>query len=379
MKRRNNGAGHIRQKPDGRWEALYYVNGERRYITGRKGETATDVQRRLNEALHNLDRGIEAPKDNRQTVGEYMASWLVTTKPTVELTYWDRAETLNRLYITPQLGKVPLTKLTAQQVQQLYAYVLDLPRSPGTVTKMHVILHKALEDALKLGLISRNVAHVVTKPKIGRHDLNTYTPEQANRLLEAARGDRVEALYVLMLTTACRLGELLGLRWSSLDLDRREMRITAAMKELRGHMNLGIPKTPHSIRTIPLTHRAVDALRQHHINQKIEYLKHGGNWNPDGLVFCTTAGTPMNRGAFRLRQYIPMLQKAGLHYIRPHDLRHTAATLLFLEGVPPLVVSEMLGHASPTFTMSVYGHVQAEMREKARDTMERLFAANPGK
>jgi integrase len=220
---------------------------------------------------------------------------------------------------------------------------------------------------------------LVTKPKIGRHDLNTYTPEQANWLLEAAKGDQLEALYVLMLTSACRLGELLGLRWSSLDLERREMRITAAMKELRGHLALGIPKTPHSIRTIPLTHLAVDALRKHHVAQTVERLKHGGDWNPDGLVFCSTAGTPMPRGHFRLRQYIPMLQKAGLPYIRPHDLRHTAATLLFLEGVPPLVVSEMLGHASPTFTMSVYGHVQAEMREKARDTMERLFAANSEK
>ncbi len=157
------------------------------------------------------------------------------------------------------------------------------------------MLHKSLEDAVKLGLVYRNVADLVTKPKIGRHDLNTYTPEQANKLLEAAQDDRVEALYVLMLTSACRLGELLGLRWSSLDLERREMRITASMRELRGHMNLGIPKTPHSIRTIPLTHRAVEALRKHHVSQTVERLKHGANWNPAGLVFCTTAGTPMNR------------------------------------------------------------------------------------
>src|SRR5260370_24684108 len=94
MKRRNNGAGHIRQKPDGRWEALYYVNGERRYITGRKGEPAADVQKRLNEALHNLDRGIEAPRDNRQTLGEYLAAWLITTKPSVEYSSWNRHETV---------------------------------------------------------------------------------------------------------------------------------------------------------------------------------------------------------------------------------------------------------------------------------------------
>src|SRR5262249_34946217 len=117
MKRRNNGAGHIRQKPDGRWEALYYVNGERRYITGRKGESAADVQRRLNEALHNLDRGIEAPKDNRQTLGEWLDQWLAIKKATKEYSYWKRCETVLRLYVKPTLGKVPLTKVTASQIQ----------------------------------------------------------------------------------------------------------------------------------------------------------------------------------------------------------------------------------------------------------------------
>src|SRR5215813_4923503 len=104
MKRRNNGAGHVRQKSDGRWEALYYLNGERRYITGRKNETATDVQKRLNEALHNLDRGIETPRDNRQTVGDYLDSWLIAKKPTIEPTSWDRCEESFRLYVKPALG-----------------------------------------------------------------------------------------------------------------------------------------------------------------------------------------------------------------------------------------------------------------------------------
>jgi integrase len=165
----------------------------------------------------------------------------------------------------------------------------------------------------------------------------------------------------------------------ALDLDRREMQITAAMKERSGHMALGTPKTPHSRRTIPLTSMAVDALRRHHINQTVERLKHGAGWNLDGLVFCTTAGTAMSRNTFRIRDYKRMLEKAGLPYTRPHNLRHTAATLLLLEGVQPLVVSDMLGHASPALTQATYGHIQAGMREQARDKMERLFAANPGK
>ncbi len=378
-KRRNNGAGHIRQKPDGRWEALYYVSGERRYITGRKGETASDVQKRLNEALHNLDRGIEAPRDNRQTVGEYLDSWLVTKKPTIEPTSWDRCEESFRIYVKPALGKVALTKLTAQQIQQLYAQVLALGRAPGTVAKIHMALHKALEDALRLDIVARNVSDLVDKPKDTHKEIQTLSAEQVKQLFEAAKGERLEALIILMFFTTCRFGELAGLRWSSLDLDRAEMRITAAMKEQRGHMRLGTPKTPHSVRTIPLASYAVAALRQHHVNQKVEYLKHGGNWNPDQLIFCTLAGTPISRNHFRSRVWTRLLEKAGLAYVHPHALRHSGATFLYSMKVPPHAITSFLGHSSVAFTQSTYGHLQAAMLEDARKAMESLLAANPEK
>jgi integrase len=296
--RRNNGAGHIRQKPDGRWEALYYVNGERRYITGRKGETAADVQKKLNEALHNLDRGIEAPRDNRQTVGEYLDSWLVIKKPSVEYSYWKRCEAVIRLYVIPAFGRIPLTKLTAQQIEHLYAQVIATGKAPNTVAKIHIALHKALEDALRKDLVARNVADLVSKPKVPHMEMQTYTPEEANQLLDAAQDDRLEALYVLMLTSACRLGELLGLRWTALDLDRGEMQITSAMKDVGGHQSLGKPKTAHSRRTIPLTARAVEALRKHHVAQTVERLKHGGDWNPHKLVFVTSHGTTYSQTNF---------------------------------------------------------------------------------
>lgn len=204
--------------------------------------------------------------------------------------------------------------------------------------------------------------------------VKTYTPEQANQLLEAARDDRLEALFVLMLTNACRLGELLGLRWTALDLERGEMRIETAMKDVGGYHQLGQPKTLHSLRTIPLTPLAVASLKRHKARQAEEQLASPNrDWNEHKLVFCTTVGTSYSQTNWRKQQYIPMLKKAGLPYIRPHDLRHTAATLLLLEGVQPLVVCEMLGHASVAFTLATYSHVQAAMRKPARDAMERLF------
>jgi integrase len=176
-----------------------------------------------------------------------------------------------------------------------------------------------------------------------------------------------------MLTTACRLGELLGQRWGALDLERGELKVTAALKDVQGHRSLGTPKTPHSRRTIPLTPVAVASIKRHQARQKEEKLQHSADWNPDGLVFCTTAGTSYSQTNWRKQQYLPMLQKAQLPYIRPHDLRHTAATLLLHEGVNVKVVSDKLGHASIAFTLDTYGHVQAEMRKPARDAMERLI------
>jgi integrase len=313
----------------------------------------------------------------------YLDTWLLTKQPEVEYGYWLRCEQYVRLHIKPSLGRMPLAKLTPQHLSTLYAQKLAAGVAPNTVRHLHATLHVALEDALRHDLVARNIADLVRPPKTPHLEMQTYTPEQANQLLETARGDRLEALYVLMLTTACRLGELLGLRWPALDLERGEMQIASALKDVASHRSLGTPKTPRSRRMIPLTPRAIECLRRHRTAQLEERLRRSADWNPQQLVFCTTTGTAYARTNWHVQQYRLLLRRAGLPYIRPHDLRHTAATLLLMEGVQPIVVSEMLGHASVAFTLSTYGHIQAEMRKPARDAMERLFggmlAANPEK
>ncbi len=376
MTRRGNNEGSIRHRSDDRWEARYMLpDGSRRSIMGK---TRAEVARKLTEALRNLDYGMTAPRDERRTLGAYLDEWLITKKPEVEPSYWLRCEQYVRLHIKPTLGKVAIVKLTAQQLSALYANKVDEGMAANTARHLHATIHAALEDAMRLDLVMRNVADLARPPKAPHLDMQTYTPEQANQLLEAAKGERLESLYVLMLTSACRLGELLGLRWSAVDLDRGEMRIATALKEVASKCSLGRPKTPRSRRTIPLTPLAIASLKRHRLKQQEERLMHGPDWNSEQLVFCTTTGQAFARNNWRLQQYMPMLQKAGLPYIRPHDLRHTSATLLLLEGVQPLVVSEMLGHASVAFTLATYGHVLSEMRKPARDAMERLFGGALG-
>ncbi|HEY7781311.1 MAG TPA: tyrosine-type recombinase/integrase [Ktedonobacterales bacterium] len=155
-----------------------------------------------------------------------------------------RCEQYVRLHIKSTLGKTPLSKLTAQQLNTLYAKRLAEGSSANTVGHLHTTIHVALEDALRLDLVPRNVADLARPPKAPHLEMKTYTPEQANKLLEAAKGDRLETLYVLMLTTACRLGELLGLRWSAVDFDRGEIHITAALKDVLGIGSWARPKPP---------------------------------------------------------------------------------------------------------------------------------------
>jgi len=205
--RRGKGEGSIRLRSDGNSRSIM-------------GKSRAEVAKKLAEALRDLDRGVSAPKDGRLTVGAFLDNWLVTKKPEVEHSYWVRCEAYIRLYVKPAIGRVPLVKLNAKQLSTLYAERVAAGAAANTVRHLHATIHTALEDALRLDLIARNVADLVRPPKAPHLDMKTYTPEQASQLLEAASGDRLGALYVLMLTSACRLGELLGLRWTALDSRR---------------------------------------------------------------------------------------------------------------------------------------------------------------
>jgi integrase len=377
MNRRSKGEGNIRLRADGRYEARLGSGNKSKSIFGK---TRKEVTEKLNKLKYDLQRGLPLPQDERQTVEQYLTAWLDSKKTTLEPTTFKRYAEVLRLYVYPKLGSIPLTKLTAQQIQALYTQVLDLGRAQNTVNKIHIALHKALQDALRMDLVSRNVADFVDKPKTEpRQEMKTYTPTQLNQLWEAASEDKLEALYILLPTTGCRLGELLGLRWECVDLARGEIRVTAAMKDMAGKQWLDTPKTARSRRTIPLTAMAVEALQRHQLQQKVIGMAHGPQWNPLGLVFCTGAGNALSQTNFRKRYYIPMLEKAGLPYIRPHDQRHTNASVQLDQGTPLHVVSAMLGHASPVTTLNAYSHLMPGQREEARDTLDLLFGTNPGK
>jgi integrase len=375
MSRRGHGEGSIHKRSDGRWAAvldLGYQDGKRK----RKyfyGETRREVAERLIAAQRDHQQGLPALGE-RQTLGQYLTGWLAATKPTIEPTTWERYESDVRLHLSPGLGRIRMAKLTPQQVAQFFTGKLERGAKPRSVRNMRAVLRRALNEAQAHGLVSRNVAALVRPPKAARGEMHVYDPEQTRRLLAAAQGTRLEAWVVLAVSTGARQGELLGLHWRDVSLDGHYINVQTQLRRLRdAGLVLKDVKTSGSRRKIALTDAAVEALRAHRTRQLEERLVAGNAWQDGDLVFCNSLGGPLYPSNVRAEYYIPIVRAAGLPYIRPHDLRHTAATLMLLQGVHPKVVSEMLGHASVAITLSLYSHVLPDMQLAATTAMDRVL------
>lgn len=368
--RRGNGEGSIIKRSDGRWQGrITLENGKRRSFYGK---TRQEVARQLTEALRDQARGILA-EGGRQTVAQYLTNWLVVIKPTIRLGTWQRYEQYVRLHTIPTLGNTSLVKLSGQQLQTLYANRLEAGMSATSVHHLHMMLHHALDNALRLDLVQRNVCDLVDPPRMRRHLALALTPQQARSLLDAAKGDPLQALFVVALNTGMRLGELLALRWQFVDLDGGSLQVRATLRRAPGGFVFAEPKTEHSRRQVMLTPQAVEALRQQYIRQVEHKSALGAAWEDSDLVFPNSIGKPLEFGNVLRRNYWPLLKRANLPRIRFHDLRHTAATLLLRAGVHPKIVSEMLGHSAISITLDTYSHVLPDMQREAVDALQRIL------
>lgn len=210
----------------------------------------------------------------------------------------------------------------------------------------------------------------VKAPQQLRPVIQPYSESEALRLLESARGDRLEALYVLAMTSGLRIGELLGLTWRRLDLNDGVLQVVTSLQRSPDGWVLGEPKTKSSRRSVMLTPLAVEALRAHRVRQAAERLAVADVWANKDLVFCDTLGGFLSPEYVSRYAFPQLIARAGVPRRRFHDLRHSCATILLKAGIPLKVVSEMLGHTSIAITADVYGHVTAEMQRDAARAME---------
>jgi integrase len=370
--KRGNGEGSISRRKDGLYMARYTVQTadgpKRRTIYGKKGESREDVAAKLTKAMADRDGGITYDA-GKLTVEEHLRRWLSdSVRDTVRQRTYERYESIVRVHLIPAIGRIKLKTLTPAHVRALYRAKLDAGLAPRSVLHIHRTLSKALKQATDDGLIPRNAAGLVKPPRPRREEIQPLDSEQVRALFETARGDRLEALYVVAVTTGMRRGELQGLKWEELDLEAGTLQVRRTLSEPKGGWIFEAPKSGKG-RSIRLTRRAMSALREHRKRQLEERMGKAGLWSDHGLVFPSAIGTPISGGNLN-RSFKVLLKRADLPAVRFHDLRHTCATLLLRQGVNPKFVQELLGHADISLTLNVYSHVLPDMGDAAAGAMD---------
>ena len=370
-KRRGRNEGKIFQRKDGRWVAKVRLeSGQRKQLYGK---TRREVADKLTVALKSIQDGMPI-SSGRQTTGQYLDQWLENIKSKVRPSTWSRYEQYVRIHMIPVFGAVSLSRLTPAHLERLYSERLAAGSSARTVHHVHTVLHGALEQAYRWGLVPRNVATLVDPPRTTRAPMHTLTVEQVRALLTEIDGEPSEALITVAVTTGMRLGELLALKWSEVDLQNANLRVVASLSRSGGAWLLHEPKTDSSRRKIELAGVTVSSLRRHRISQSTERLHIGPSWVDNDFVFTNAIGNPLD-GTNVLRRWLrPALRQAGLPQIRFHELRHTAATLMLEQDAHPKVVSEMLGHSQISITLDLYSHVSPTMQKKVAAIMDKALA-----
>jgi integrase len=372
MARRGHGEGSIYQRSDGRWAASISLEGGKRKTF--YGKTRKEVQEQLKTALYDQQQGklMTAP---RQTVQQFLTHWLEDVhKPAVRVRTYVRYEMQLRRHVLPALGGIQLSKLTVQHVQKFYSQTLQKGLSPQSVRLLHAMLHKAFDYAVRVDLLPRNVCDNVSLPRVEKRETRTLSLEQALRLIETVQGHRMEALFVLALVTGMRRGEIVGLKWSDVNLAEGVISVQRSLVELKGGIIESKPKSTRGYRSILLPPFALEALKNHQKRQ--EHLRQGAvKWQEHDYVFCTSHGTPFAASNLRT-EFKAQLRKAGLPDIRFHDLRHSVATLLLEIGTHPKIVQELLGHENISMTMDIYSHVMPTMQKEAMAKLNELLGGS---
>lgn len=322
-----------------RWDVIVDLGADS--VTGKRRqrkktfETRKEAQSGLANWLADIDRGVAVDR-SPQTVGEYLDYWLdAVTQHRVRPTTFASYKQIIRNRIVPALGAIPLQKLTPAQVQALYGRLLEGGRidgrakalSPRSVKYAHAVLRMALQDAVKLGLVPRNVCDAATPPKAVRPQVKYWDVESVRRFLDVAREDRFSPLWAVALHTGMRRGELLGLRWQDVDLEQSVLHVRQSLVQSGGVMRFQEPKTSSGRRGIALDASCVAILRAHHARQLEQRLKMGPLWQEHDLVFTTELGTPLHPSNVN-RYFAALTAKANVPRIPLHGLRHTHATLL---------------------------------------------------
>ena len=304
--------------------------------------------------------------------GEYLSQWLRHCRGRLRPKTHEGYQGLIRLYASPALGEVPLSRLHPLHLQECYATLLERGLAGGTVRNLHLVLAQALSQAVAWGLIERSPACGAQPPRARRPEPVVVDPALAARILAAVAGTPMELPAVLALSTGMRRGEILALRWADLDEGYTTAQVRRSLQVSGEGLAFVEPKTRRSRRAVALPAFLGPHLHRQKKDQALRRAE-GSAWVDLDLVCDRGDGSPRHPDTLSSGWY-SFLKRSGLPHVRFHDLRHGHATLLLLARVHPKVVSERLGHASVGITLDLYSHVLPSMQSEAAAAIDAVFA-----
>jgi integrase len=372
--------GHIRERSPGHWAIILDIpdpqTGKRRRKWHSFKGTKREAQIESARLISALQTGTYL-EPSKTTVAAYLDHWLDHIKSQVSPRSYERYCELVRKNIAPLLGAVNLSKLKPSQISAAYAKALTSGRrdgkgglAPTTVLYMHRVIKKALGQAVRWELLSRNVADAVDPPKIERTAMTTYDMRQTAELLEALRGTRLRLPVLLGVMCGLRRGEIIALRWRNIDLATGQMSVVESAEQTAAGVRYKTPKSGRG-RTLALSATVVSELRQHRLSQAQELLRLGVRQTNATFVYTRQDGAPMQPRS--LSQMWASCSTHDLPRIRFHDLRHAHATHMLSAGVHPKVASERLGHSKVGITLDLYSHVLPGMQEDAAARVDEAY------
>ena len=346
--------------------------------------TKKETEKRLSELLHQLDNGTFI-KPGKTTLAEYLERWLKDYAwPNLAPRTAEGYQYIVRSHLIPSLGQVPLTQLKPEHLQCLYSEKLSAGRFDGkgglskrSVQYIHVTLHKALKNAVKLGMIGRNPADAVEPHRPQHHEMQTMNESDIHIFLELAKSTPYYALFYLALFTGMRRSELLALRWCDVDLLLCQLSVTRTIHQLHNRdIIFQQTKTDKSRRMVSLSPSTAIVLREHRELQEKMRQSLGLTLTDEDLVFCQIDGKPLLPDSIT-HAWMKLARRTGLRGIRLHDARHPHASLMLKQGIHPKIVQERLGHSSIQITLDTYSHVAPGLQQAAANRFDDIVLPNP--
>lgn len=374
------------RKRNDKWEFTLYTgnldsNGKRERIYKGGFKTKKEAEKIVANIVTQLEKGIYVTPQ-KLTVSEYLDKWLKEYASTnVRYSTYKRYEQIVRVHIKPYMGNCELSKLNPLTIQEFYTHCKEkLNNSSTTIRHYHSMLHKALKQAVSWRLISINPADAVQAPKNAERQLQVYNQDELNRLLDRLKSMSVYYATMLSATTGMRLGEVAGLTWDKVDLDKGIIYVEKQLQEVNGTLELLPLKSKSSNRKIVLLDFTIKELKRLKIEQKENKLQYSEYYQGSNFVIRQKeTGLPydpdyISRNFRRTLKEYGICEQLQIPYIRFHDLRHTHATLMLKANIHPKIVAERLGHSSINLTLNTYSHVLPDMQQEAVSKLNDIIA-----